>query len=185
MGGITDTQSIRFGVLGEPIDWKMLRDTADDIAAQLDLADAQALAALQMPAAIVRRGSTLAIPVTTLTLVPFTSEQQDTHAMVDIAGQPTRITASATAGPGLYTVQFIAQCDTTSWTRGDIQINLNGAFYTRRTFQAPQSFGWMQVTVQMWLSTVNDYVTFQMYHEGGGSTNLIEAFAYVFKLANN
>lgn len=185
MGGITDTQSLRFGYVGEPIDWSLVYNLADDIATQLDLADTAATAALQVPAAIVRRGTTLALAAGVAVSVPFTSEQQDTHGMVDIAGQPNRLTVSAASGPGLYAVTFVTQCDTTGWTRGDIIVNLNGAQYSRKAFFAPQPFGSMQVTMHMHLGTVGDFVTFQMYHETGGTTNMIEAYAYIFKLANN
>jgi hypothetical protein len=185
MPGITDTQAIRFGYVTDPISYTMIRDEADDIAAQLDAADASAAVVLQSPAAIVRRNAALPIAVSTLVAVPWDVEVEDTHAMVDIAGQPQRLTASAAAGAGLYTVQFLAQTDTTSWTRGDVVVNKNGAFYCRKTYRAPQPFDYMQLTVQMHLGVVGDYVSFQMFHEGGGTTNLIEAYAYIFKIANN
>lgn len=185
MGGITDTQSIRFGYVTDPIDWTMLRNEADDIAAQLDLADVQAAAALRSPAAIARRSASLAVAVSTLVAIPFDTEVEDTHGMIDIAGQPQRLTVSSSSGAGLYTVQLMTQSDTTGWTRGDLVVNKNGSFYCRKTWRAPQSFGWMALTASMHLGTVGDFVSFQIFHEGGGTTNTISVEASIFKIANN
>lgn len=185
MPGLTDTQAIRYGYVTDPIDWTMVRDEADDIAVQLDAADTQAAAVLQSPVAAVTRFSALAVAVATPVSVPWTSEVQDTHAMVDIAGQPNRFTVSSAAGAGLYFVQFQMQTDTTGWTRGDIILNKNAAQYARKTFRAPQSFGRMQFSAQVYLGSVGDFVTFQVSHEGGGTTNTTEIYGYIYKVANN
>ena len=185
MAGITDTQSIRYGHVTDVISHTMLRNEADDIAAQLDAADVAATAALKLPAAIVRRGATLAVPVSSLTAVPFDDEQQDTHAMVDLATQPTRITAGATAGAGLYMVAWQVQWDTTGWMRGDVVVNKNGAYYARQTLYTPQSFDVFSGCLEIHLGTVGDYVSFSVFHEGGGTTNLFEMYAWAWKVANN
>lgn len=185
MPGITDTQALRFGLVADPIDWTMLRNLADDIAAQLDLADLAAIAALQMPAVIAQRNTALALPVTTATAVPWNNEIQDTHGMLDTAGAtPNRLTVSAAAGAGLYVTSIQVQTDTTGWTRGDVILNKGASGYARKTWDQPQSFGYMQMTAMVRLGVVGDFIGWQIYHEGGGTTNTTEVNVRVYKIAN-
>lgn len=173
MPGLTDTQSLRFGVEADPISYTMQRDLADDIAAQLDAADVLRTAVLKLPVVSLRRNAALAIPVTTATPIPWDVEVEDSHNMVDLATQPTRVTAVAAAGTGLYMLDVFLQCDMTSWTRADIMLQRNGTFYSQKSYYNPQNFDWLSATWMIDLDTVGHYFTVGLYHEGGGTTNLL------------
>lgn len=181
---MTDTQSLRFGQVTDVITHTMQQNLADDIAAQLDLADTARTAALKRPIARVQRGTALAIPVTTVTVVPWVTELTDTHAMVDIATQPTRITAGATAGTGAYIVQADLQGSYTGWTRADLLIYKNGAVYAQRTWFTPQDFNILAITTMVNFGVVGDFVDLRIYHEGGGSTNTLTVNMNATKISN-
>jgi hypothetical protein len=170
--GVTDTQSLRFGVDGESISYTTQRDLADDIATQLDAADALRNAVLRLPVVQLRRGAALAIPVTTITTIPWDTELEDSHGMWD-AGSPTRVTAVAAAGTGLYMIDLFSQSDMTSWTRADLLLRRNGTFYSQKSYYNPQNFDWLQATWMIDLDTVGHYFEVAIYHEGGGTTNLL------------
>lgn len=186
MPGVTDTQSIRFGLVTDPYgDWTMVRNEADDIATQLDAADAAKTAALGRPAVSVRRSAALAIPVGVATTVPFDFENFDTHGMADVGGaNPSRITAVAAAGAGHYMFSATANVNSVSWTRGDIQLFKNGGIARSRMLWFPPG-GTLGLTAIIWLGAVNDYVELRVYHEGGGSDNTIFVNLTAYKLTNN
>lgn len=185
MPGVTDTQALRFGLVADPIDFAMVRNLADDIAAQLDAADLARTKALKRPVAWSQRSSALALPVNTMTSVPFQVEIWDTHAMVDIPTQPSRIVASATAGTGVYMFMMRASADTTGWTRGDLALFKNGALHTQRTLHTPQNFTPMYHSAIINLGVVGDFVSCSIYHEGGGSTNTSEVNLMCWKISES
>lgn len=185
MAGVTDTQSLRFGEVEDVITHTMVRDLADDIALQLDAADVAQATALKKPIIWASRFGGLSLPVSpTITLVPWLSENQDTHAMLDIATQPTRFTASATSGTGVFMVNVQARLDTTGWTRGDMIFYKNGVFFGQKSFLAPQNLNMLQATFMINLGTVGDYITVGLYHEGGGSTSVSSIVGWCHKVSN-
>lgn len=185
MPNVTDTQSLRYGYVSDPMDWTMLRNLADDIAAQLDLADVARTKALKRPQAQAQRNAALALAVNAATVVPFDTEVWDTHAMVDIAGQPTRITAGATAGAGLYLFLVRAICDTTGWTKAEISLNKNGVSMAQRTYHTPQGFSPLYFSQVVYLGTVGDFVTLSVFHEGGAATtNTSEVNLQAWKISD-
>jgi hypothetical protein len=186
MAGITDTQSLRFGQVTDPISWTMQRDLADDIAAQLDAADTARTAALKRPTAMARRSASLSIPVApTITTVTFDQEVAgDTYNMIDLATQATRITVSAAAGAGVYMAQAVLQGSYTSWTRGDLILSRTGVFYGQRTWYSPQDLNVLSACWMVNMPSVGDYFTLGVYHEGGGSTGTVDISLRVFKISN-
>lgn len=183
MAGTTDTQSLRFGQVDDIITHTMIANLADDIAVQLNAADTARTKALTRPQVQIVRNAALALPASAFTAVPFDSEIIDTHAMVDLVGQPQRVTCGATAGIGTYHVMAEANVDTTGWTRGDIVINKNGSFYDQRTFWGPLSLLNMETFV--YFGAITDYVSISIYHEAGGTTNTNTVYLYVQKVCDN
>jgi hypothetical protein len=163
----------------------MEHNLADDIAAQLDLADAARAHALKRPQAFSQRQAALGIPVSSVLVVNFDFEIWDTNGMIDIAGQPSRITAVAGAGAGLYLVNMILYTDTTAWTKADILLSKNGTMMTQRTFHTPQSFSYLYHSQIVYMGTVSDFLTMSVYHEGGGTTNTAEVDFQAWKIADN
>lgn len=184
MASVTDTQSLRFGQVTDVLSHTMMRDLADDTAVQLDNADAARTTALKRPMVKIQRNGSLAIPVTTIVIIPWDIETTDTHGMVDIPTQPTRVTAVAAAGSGLYLVEIDVLSDMTSWTRADVLLRRNGTFYTQKSFYQPQNFTHLQVSTFMDLDTVGQYLEVGLYHEGGGTTNTLTVDCRVFKATN-
>lgn len=184
MAGTTDTQSLRFGQVTDVISHTMQANLADDIAVQLDAADVARAATLKGPVAGASRGS-MNLPVGVAQLVTFTSEMFDTHGMIDIATQPTRLTVPSSAVAGIFEVHFEALWDTTGWTRGDIYFYKNGGFYSQRTWYAPQSLGTVRFTSQVWLGASGDYLQVYVSHEGGGTTANISSTLTAYKRTGN
>jgi hypothetical protein len=184
MPGVTDTQSLRFGYVTDPISHTTVRDLADDVAAQYDAADVARAAALQKPVVRVQRNAGLAIPVTTITAIPWDVETTDTHGMVDIATNPTRVTAVTAAGSGLYLAEIDVQSNMGSWTRADIILRRNGTFYAQKSWYNPQDFNHLQFSSFIDLDTVGFYLEWLLYHEGGGTTNTVIVEGRVFKATN-
>lgn len=183
MAGVTDTQSIRFGQVTDVITHTMLANEADDIAVQLDAADVARTTALKRPVAWTRRNATLALPVTTQTLVQFDTEVYDTASMVDIAGLPFRVVVGATAGAGVYLAQAEFNGDYTGWTTAILAIQRSGTDLVQKRFHHPQSGSGlsMQMFINMALS---DYLTATIWHEGGGTTNVNSVQLRAAKISN-
>lgn len=184
MPGITDTQSLRFGYVTDPISHTMQRDLADDTAAQYDAADVARSAALQKPVVSIQRNAALAVPVTTITTIPWDIEITDTHGMVDIPTNPTRVTAVTAAGSGLYLAEIDVQSNMLGWTRGDVILRRNGTFYAQKSWYNPQDLNHLQFSSFIDLDTVGHYLEWCLYHEGGASTNTVIVEARVFKATN-
>lgn len=184
MPGITDTQSIRFGQVTDPLDWTMLRNEADDIATQLDAADTAKTAALTRPAARVRRLAQVALPVNTTTTIAFDSEDFDTHGIADVGGaNPSRITAVSAAGTGHYMFSASLTANSASWTLGRLGLFKNGALARERALWFPPG-GSLGVQGIIYLGVIGDFVDLRVYHEGGGSDLTIFVGLSVFKLCN-
>lgn len=184
MPGVTTTQSLRFGYVTDPVDWTMQRNLADDIAVQLDAADVAKAAALGRPAVEVRRNAALALADGSTVLVPMDNEIYDTHNMVDTAGaNPSRVTVNASSGTGHYYASGIFTANTTSWSRGEIQLCRNGVIQRSRSLWFPPG-GQINVAGIVYLGTVGDYLDLRVNHTGGGTTNATFVLFYVFKLCN-
>lgn len=183
MAGVTPTQSLRYGQVTDVVAHTFQADLADDIDTQLQAAITARNAARLRPRATARRVLTsLSVAATTLVVVPFDSEADDTNGMVDVATQPNRITCSASAGAGGYYVSgFVDSAAGSAFTRSDIQINRNGTQVLHRSY-------WGQVTemfVDGWVSlAVGDYLELAVYHEGGGTVSMSDLFMEVQKFTN-
>ncbi len=183
MPKVTDTQSLRYGVVGDPVSYTMIRDLADDIATQLDLADAARITAMQRPSVLVGRTTALSLPAS-MTPVPWTTTfgSPDPHGMTAVGGgTPSRVTVTASAGAGTYFVTAEMQNLYTGWTRADIAIYRNGSYYAQRTWRAPQDLNPLQFSSLVNLPNVGDYVEMYVYHEGGGTTSGNSFSMYVTK----
>lgn len=184
MGGVTDTQSLRYGYVTDVITHAMVANLADDIAAQLDAADIARTKALKRPEARAQRSATLSIPVNTITPIPFDTIAYDTHGMIDLVGQPNRVTVVSAAGIGVYWARAQVSVDTTGWTKGDILLYKNGAFGGQKTSWGPQSFnGGPSGEFIVPMTAVGDYFEIRLYHEGGGTTTLFDTQFWVRKVS--
>lgn len=172
MASTTPTQSLRFAEVPDILSHTVLANLADDVATQLDAADLARTHALKTPYANVDRNAVLNVPVTTVTTIPWDSINTDTHSMVNLGLQPTRITVGATAGAGLYHVVVTVQVDTTGWTRGDISLRKNNVQFVSRDLYQPVNQMAIETEVSMALT---DYIECHVYHEGGGTTTLFSA----------
>ena len=170
MPGITDTQSLRFGQVGDPLSHTTLRNLADDLAVQLDAADVLRSSVLKRPVTWLSRGIALALPVSTYTAVPFTGALVNTHGMADIGTQPTRATVTASAGAGRYLVECHIQFLYTSWTKAEIAVYKNGSFYGSKSWASPQDLNVLQYATLVDLNAVGDYIEMRVNHEGGTTT---------------
>lgn len=184
MGTTTPTQSLRYAYVTDVISHTASKDLADDVAAQLDAADVARTAALKRPIAKARRTAAQSIVDSSFVTVTFDTEVWDTHAMIDIAGQPTRITCGATAGIGIYLVR--ARVNTiagTGFTRSDIGILKNGVV-------KHQNEQWGAVTDEMYcaghvaLGATTDFLTMTIRHIGGGTINASFIELTAQKIAN-
>lgn len=185
MAGVTETQSLRYGHVTDVISHTMMRDLADDIAVQLDAADAARAVALKRPQARSHRNATASLAAATPTAQVFDTLVWDTHGMINIGAQPTRITVVTAAGVGSYHVTGWAQCDTTSWTRADLSIAKNGTAIRARTWFQPVILDVLSVEAIVDMNTVGDYFTLILSHEGGGSTTIYEVDLSVQKITTN
>lgn len=182
MAGITDTQSLRFGQVTDPISFTMQKNLADDIARELDAVDAAKQVGLGRPVARMSRNATQSLAVNTLVTINFDTEVFDTHNMINLGTNAQRVTVSSEAGVGMYFVTARASADTTGWTRGDLQITRNGGVYYQRTQWSPQ--GNNNTGGMMYLPNVGDFIDVRMIHQGGGTTNIQNVNLYVWKLSN-
>lgn len=184
MAGVTDTQSIRFGQVSDVVTHTMVANEADDIAVQLDAADLARTHALKRPQAYVSRSASFNLPVSTITVVTFDVINWDTHSMVNLATFPQRVTVGATAGTGIYHCYVRATPDTTSWTKGDVILQKNGAFHMQKTAWQPVSFSTIAAEFFVNMALTTDYLSVAMYHEGGGTTAVSGVEFYVQKISD-
>lgn len=173
MGGVTDTQSLRFDVLSDVISLGAVKNLADDVAVQLDAADVPRTAGLKRPICRGRRSAALSVAAATTVTVPFDVEVWDTHNMLDVAGpNPSRFTVGAAAGVGLYYVGARVQvAGGVSFTRTDIQICKNAGMKYQDT-QWGQIVGHLYVAGYIWLGATTDFLTVTVSHIGGGTVNM-------------
>jgi hypothetical protein len=184
MAGTTDTQGLRFGEITDPISHTTLASLADDIATQLDQADAAATAALKRPVVFVRRVTGQSITANAQAVVTFDNLVYDTHGMVNLGSQPTRVTAVSAAGLGVYTFQarVSAQFSSGTWTAGHISVWKNGTTNLGQRMQwAPRSD--MSITCRAFLANVGDYVDLRFEHDGSGTLNITLAEFWVSKVS--
>jgi hypothetical protein len=184
MAGVTDTQSIRFGQVSDVVTHTMLANEADDIATQLDAADAARTVALHRPQAQAARNAAQSIPNVTVTVITWDSEVIDTSAMIDLVGQPQRVTVGATAGVGVYHVSIDCSVDTTGWARGDVILNKNGTEIVRKTSYQPQTNGSLGLEALVNMTATTDYFTVALFHDGGASTSTFDIEIRVQKISN-
>jgi hypothetical protein len=187
MSGITSARSIRFATLDDPISAAFLADTTTDIQRELDALDVAKLAAMKRPCAIMHTNS-MVIPVTTVTIVNFSTEDVDTHGMINLGTNAQRITVSSAAGPGLYYVYaFTDAFNSGSWTLGELTIRKNGGQTLRSKAYNYNGNTTVDLSVSgvVWLGAVNDYVEVTVYHEGGGSDDISTTYLKAFKITGN
>jgi len=187
MSGITTARSIRFATLDDPISAAFLEDTAKDIARELDAADVLKTAAMKRPCAMVHT-DTFTVAVSTVTTVNFTTEDVDTHAMVNLGTNAQRITVSSSSGAGLYYVTAFSEAfDSSAWTMGEFTITKNGTGQVRRKYYNYNGSTTLKMHVSgiIHLGTVGDYVDLRVYHEGGGTDNLSSTWLKAFKITIN
>lgn len=184
MSGTTDTQSLRFGQLDDIITHTMIKNLADDMAVQLDAADVARTHALKRPQALANRGATFTVAATTIQVVTFDTVGWDTHSMINLGTQPTRVTVGATAGAGRYETSLYVFTDTTGWTKGDLIVNKNGSFYAQKTWWGPQSLDYLDIQVMLPMLSITDFLTFAIYHEGGAATTVFGVDAFVQKISD-
>jgi hypothetical protein len=181
MASTTPTQSLRFAQVGDVLTYTALANLADDVATQLDAADVARTHALKTPYANVDRNATINVPVTTVTTITWDSLVTDTHSMINLGTQPTRMTVSASGGAGLYHVVIQAVVDVTGWTRGDISLRKNGTQFISRDYYHPINQMSIETVVNL---AVADYIECHVYHEGGGTTTLFSANGRIQKVSD-
>src|SRR5918994_1267840 len=140
MPGTTDTQGLQYDLLSENVATATetgLERLAKQIATQLDAADTARTTALKRPAARARRFNLQSIPNNVTTFINFDQEVFDSHTMIDIAGQPQRVTVSAGAGAGVYQVSGrLFGIFTNNTGRVDLYVTKNNAELFRQTIFA-------------------------------------------------
>lgn len=181
MAGTTDTQSLRFGQVTDVMTHTMLANLADDIAAQLDLADAAQASVLKRPVVFVRRLASQPTVAGVQAPITFDDLPTDTHAMVDLATQPTRITVNASAGAGMYMfhAKVSAQTGVGTWTAGHLSLYKNAVQISQRTAYAQRND--ITITAQV-LMNVTDFMQVRYQHDGTGTPNITFAECWVHKL---
>jgi hypothetical protein len=184
MSGIVTSRNIRFATLDDPVSADFLEDTTRDIQRELDTLDGLKTTAMKRPVAIIHTNG-VTVPVTTLTTVQFSTEDVDTHAMVDLTTNNQRITVSSTSGAGLYYVTAHSQgFSSGSWTMGEFTLRKNGGGVVRRKYYNFNG----NTTVRMalasvvYLGAVADYVDVQVYHEGGATDDIGITYLKAFKI---
>jgi hypothetical protein len=181
MAGTTPTQSIRYGELPDVLSHTVLANLADDVATQLDAADLARTHALKTPYANVDRNAIDTVPVSTVKTITWDSLVTDTHGMVNLGLQPTRLTCSASSGAGLYHVVVNATVDTTAWTRGNIAFRKNTVMFVSRDFYQPVNQLSFETVVAL---AVTDFIECHVFHEGGGTTSLFGANIRIQKVSD-
>lgn len=171
MGNTTPGLALRYGYDGDVITHATVANLADDIAAQLTAADTARAAALRRPVFYGRRAlGTQNLPVSTTVIVQMDQEIFDTHGMINLGTDNTKISCVAGSGAGIYELTMMARCTTTSWTKGEWAILKNGVVVVQQTVLAPSSNN-HAAPLQVALG-VGDYAQVSLYHEGGGTTTL-------------
>jgi hypothetical protein len=187
MSGITLARSIRYATLDDPISAAFLADTVTDIERELDALDVLKLAAMKRPCAIMHTNS-FSVAASTVTTVNFTTEDVDTHGMINIGTNAQRITVSSAAGAGLYyVIAFTDAFNSGAWTLGEITMRKNAGVVARRkcyNFNGSTTVD-LFVSGVMWLGAVNDFVDMTVYHEGGASDDISTTYLKAFKITNN
>lgn len=167
MAGTTDTQSLRFGQVTDVITHTMQANLADDIATQLDAADAAATSALKLPIVHVRRVASQGYTAGVRAAVIFDSEVTDTAGMVTIGVNPTRVTVVSGAGVGNYMFHGIVTLSTTGTTTvGHLSVFRNGVtLLGQRSMWAQRAD--ISITLQAYAGSVGDY--FELHYEYAGT----------------
>lgn len=181
MAGTTDTQSLRFGQVTDVITHTMVANLADDIAAQLDAADAAQLTVLKRPVVFVRRLANQATAAGVQAPVTFDDKPTDTHLMVDLATQPTRITVNSSAGAGMYMfhARLTAETGVGTWTAGHLSFYKNAVQISQRSAFAQRNATTLTAQVQM---NVTDFMQVRFQHDGTGTPNITFVECWVHKL---
>jgi hypothetical protein len=182
--GTTDTQSIRYGHAADPMNWTMLRDEADDIATQLDAADAAGSGALKRPVVRVSRTIAQLFSTGVKAGIAFQTLIYDTNGMTLLGTQPLRAAiVGANSGIGTYMLQGIATLSTTGVaTAGHLSFWKNGVtFLGQRTMSSQVND--ISLTVQAYLGTIGDYVEMHYQYDGTGTPNITSAQCWVRKVS--
>lgn len=184
MPGVTDTQSIRYGLVTDPLSHTTQAYLAEDIAAQLDAADAAGAVALKRPAVFVRRTIGQLYSVGVKAGIAFQSLIYDTHGMTLLGTQPLRAAiVGASSGIGNYEFKGTATLSSTgACTAGHLSFWKNGTVpLGQRTMFAQQST--IALTVPAYLGTIGDYVEMHYQYDGAGTPTITFAECWVRKLS--
>lgn len=171
MGSTTPGLALRYGYDGDVITHATVANLADDIATQLTAADTARAAALRRPVFYGRRAlSTQNLPVNTTVIMSMDQEIFDTHGMIDLPADNTKISCVAGSGAGVYEITMMARCTTTGWTKGEWAIIKNSTVVVQQTIIAPTANN-HSAPLEVALG-VGDFLQVSLYHEGGGTTTL-------------
>lgn len=187
MSGITDTQSLRFGQVTDPISYTMQADLANDVAAQLDAADTAASGtngALKRPAVNVRRVTNQLFSVNVRAGIAFDNLVYDTNGMTNLGVNPLRACIVGTnSGTGIY--QLFGQV-TFSTTGASTSVELS--FWKNGATQIAQRQGYLQVNTissgcHVYLGTLADYMEMHFEYNGTGTPTVTFAQCWVRKVS--
>lgn len=183
MAGVTDTQSIRFGQVTDIITHTMQANLADDVAAQLDAADAASLLALKRPAVYVTRISQAFTAGVTASVSFDTIQYDTTGTQVNLGTFPTRVTVGATAGAGIYMVHGVATYSTTgSPTATNLSVLKNGTtLMGQRMIWG--GVGALDLTLLVYAANTTDYFELQYLYIGSGTPTVTFGQFWVHKIS--
>lgn len=176
MGGTTPNYALRFPYIDETITDASTKNVADDIAAVLTSPlDAARNTSLKRASAVSERFATQSFAANTETAISQDNETYDTDGAINIAGQPTRITAPASMG-GLYWVHaMVSTINGTAWTSGQIAIAKNGTDFVRRKYWSAsgQHVSRLHLTGQIILAA-GDFVTMTVLFQGTPNPSTVQ-----------
>jgi hypothetical protein len=170
MGSTTPNLALRYPYVTDVISHTNESQLADDIATALGTMDTARTTALKMPTFYGQRNATQSMAVSVETKLQMDTEVEDTHGMINIGTDATRVTCTAQSGAGVYEFSLMFAATMTSWTRGDLILSKNGVFVTQQELFSPITSDRYGLHVQVAM-IVTDFIQFGCYHEGGGTTN--------------
>jgi hypothetical protein len=185
MPGATNSQRLPYPYLDEPVTDVDVYRLAASAAILLTNEDAARTRAVQKPSCATYRNANQSIPNNTITTISFDFEQLDPapYDMINIGGQPTRVSVTTAAGSGTYAfaVCVLFPGLSSGAYKADVEVYRTGTLYSKRTYYTNPAPEVMYAAGSLGMTGGTDYLEVKVFQNSGGAVNMSGVLFKVWK----